>query len=258
MDILLYCDPSPRGDWAVTAASMFPKALAGSITLLATEEDLRANPALVASIRARLADNADSIVEIAKPGPAERAVPAAAAERRYDLVITPPAGRSALQRMLKGSRVASIMRTVATPVLVARRPPRRMGHVLVALSGGAPTADIVRYAQKVAGAAGATLSFIHVSSEVPVPGTADATPAGPIAEIERALGEAGIKRPCIVRDGLVVDEILREMDSGAYDLLVLGAPSAPAGSLWTRENVVERILLQCPSSVLIYRKRAES
>ena len=58
----------------------------------------------------------------------------------YGLVIVPPAGRNALTRMLKGSRVATVVRSVKASVLVARRPPQRVRTILAAISGGDPSA----------------------------------------------------------------------------------------------------------------------
>jgi len=52
-----------------------------------------------------------------------------------------------------------------------------------------------------------------------------------------------------VREGLVVDEILEELNNGAYDLLITGASAADSG--WGHEDVTERILLQ-------YRLRCSS
>ena len=52
------------------------------------------------------------------------------------------------------------------------------------------------------------------------------------------------------REGLVVDEVLEELDHGAHQLLVIGAAHDEAKS-WGREDVTERLLLGCPASTLV-------
>jgi nucleotide-binding universal stress UspA family protein len=187
-------------------------------------------------------------------GPAERAIGAEVAAHPYGLVIVPPAGRNALQRMLKGSRVATVVRSVETSVLVARRPPVRIERILAALSGGLGTPRVVDQALGLEKASGARATFFHVASEVALPYEPEAggpprPVVDPAAQAREALRGAG--RELLVREGLVVEEVLEEVESGAYDLLVVGAPSEGGG--WTREDVTERLLLACPTSVLIAR-----
>ena len=46
MDVLVYLDPSPRGEWALAAAAQLPPRWKGRLRLLATEEDAAADPSL--------------------------------------------------------------------------------------------------------------------------------------------------------------------------------------------------------------------
>jgi len=167
MDVLVYLDPSPRGEWALAAAAQLPPRWKGRLRLVATEEDAAADPSLLERARSRLGS---SLVEtLTRPGPAERAVIDEARERRYDLLVVPPAGRGAVARMLKGSRVANVVRRARAPVLVARRPPERMERVLGALSGRDTTAAVLEAALAWEGHPGARAAFVHVRSEVPLP-----------------------------------------------------------------------------------------
>src|SRR6266545_2470582 len=129
--------------------ALLPPAWRGSLWLVATAEDVQAHPGLLGQARARLGA-AGSIGECVLPGPAERAVVAATQARRYDLLVVPPAGRGAIARMLKGSRVATVVRSVRAPVLVARRPPARLERILAAVSGGAATDAVVAAAAELA------------------------------------------------------------------------------------------------------------
>ena len=249
-ETLVYLDPSPRGEWALSLAALLPAARRERVCLLATSEDAAAQPGLLARARAVLGP-AGEVRESLLPGPAERAVAAEARAHRFGLIVVPPAGRNALQRMLRGSRVATVVKSVHAPVLVARRPPARLERVLAAVSGRASTAAVAAAAEELAGAA--LVRYLHVASEVALP---HATPNGPhdegLVRLRERLAAAGRAADLLLRDGLVVDEVLEEFEAGAYQLLVVGGQGEPgAGPEWLREDVTERLLLRCPASTLI-------
>jgi nucleotide-binding universal stress UspA family protein len=254
MDSLVYVDPSQRGEWALALAALVLPALDARVVLLATAEDVERSPHLLSVARARF-EGVRALEERTARGPAEAAIGAAVAAGRFDLIVVPPAGRNALERMLKGSRVAKVVRSVETSVLVARRPPERLERILAAVSGGAGTRRVALAALQLEALTGARAAFLHVASEVTLPYEPEAgvaagghppDPARDAREILRALG-----RDLEVREGLVVQELLAEVEHGAYDMLVVGAPSESGG--WAREDVAERLLLGCPTSVLIAR-----
>ena len=188
-----------------------------------------------------------------RPGPAERAVVAEALAGRYDLLVVPPAGRGAVARMLKGSRVASVLRSVRAPVLVARRPPARVEKVLAALSGRDTTLAVLEAALAWE-AAGARASFLHVRPEVALPlgGAHGATLAmSPDTQaVQAALAARGREADLALRDGPVVEELLDAFEAGAHHLLVVGARSEQAAG-FGREDTTERLLLGCPGSTLV-------
>jgi nucleotide-binding universal stress UspA family protein len=242
--------------------------LRGSLRLVATEEDAAAHPSLLDRARARLggvppgaggplAGGVAPVETLTRPGPAERAVITEARARRYGLVVVPPAGRGALARMVKGSRVATVVRSARAPVLVARRPPERIERVLGALSGRDTTAAVLEAALAWEERSGARASFVHVRSEVPLPrGAADAAGApevpgaADLQAIQAALAAHGRAGDLELRDGLVVEETLDAFESGAFHLLVIGA-HAEGTTGFGREDLTERLLLGCPGSTLI-------
>lgn len=254
MDVLVYLDPSPRGEWALGVAAQLPARLRGPVRLLVTEEDAAADPSLVARARARLA-SVEPIDVLTRPGPAERAVIEEARGRRYGLLVVPPAGRGAVARMLRGSRVATVVRRARAPVLVARRPPEPITRVLGALSGRDTTTAVLEAALAWEERPGARASFIHVRSEVPLPlgaeGASQEAPGGAELEAVRVALEArGRGGELQLRDGLVVEETLDAFEAGAFHLLVVGAHGEGSAG-FGREDVTERLLLGCPGSTLI-------
>jgi nucleotide-binding universal stress UspA family protein len=253
MDVLVYLDPSPRGEWALVAAAQLPPRWKGTLRLLATEDDALADATLLERARARLAD-CGPVETVTRPGPAERAVIAEARARRYGLLVVPPAGRGAVARMLKGSRVANVVRLARAPVLVARRPPARMERVLGALSGRDTTAPVIEAALAWEQGRGSRAEFVHVRSEVPLPRADAALPPEAAQDeheaVRAALAACGRASDLHLRDGLVVEETLDAFESGAFHLLVIGAHGEEARG-FGREDVTERLLLGCPGSTLI-------
>ena len=254
MDVLVYLDPSPRGEWALAAAVQLPPRWKGRLRLVATDEDVAVDSSLLDRARARLAD-CGPVETLTRPGPAERAVIEEARERRYGLLVVPPAGRGAVARMLKGSRVANVVRRARAPVLVARRPPERIERVLGALSGRDTTTAVLEAALAWEERPGARAAFVHVRSEVPLPhGDAAPAPEAPGADeheaVRAVLAARGRAADLQLRDGLVVEETLDAFESGAFHLLVIGAHGEGAKG-FGREDVTERLVLGCPGSTLI-------
>jgi nucleotide-binding universal stress UspA family protein len=260
-DWLLYVDPSPRGAWALRLAALLPALGSARVVALATSEDVGAEPALLEHARAALA-RAALFEPRTRSGPAERAVVAEAQQVRYDMVIVPPAGRGAIRRMLQGSRVATVVRSVRAPVLVARRPPESLGRVLAAVSGGRLAVPVCEAALGLGGATG-DVTFLHVAASVPLPFRPPAArkaatePGAERDEAAAARAALASVRPgaeLALRDGLVVDEVIAEFEAGAHDVLVVGARAT--GPAWGVEDVTERLLLACPGSVLIVPREA--
>ena len=158
--------------------------------------------------------------------------------------------------MLKGSRVATVVRAVHASVLVARRPPAHVQRILAAVSGGALTAAVIRAGLDLERAFGASATFFHVAPEVALPfersGAAGTQQAeDPALAARQLLAVPG--RKLVEREGLVVDEVIAEVEQGAHDLLVVGAAPERGPAGWGREDTTERLLLACPVSVLIVR-----
>jgi nucleotide-binding universal stress UspA family protein len=255
MDVLVYVDPAPRGEWALAVAAQLSTGWASSLHLLATTEDVAADPDLLSRARAQLAPSA-GVRESARAGPAEQAVLAEASARRYDLLVVPPAGRGAIARMLKGSRVATVVRRACAPVLVARRPPARIERVLAALSGRASTDGVLDAALAWERSGGARASFLHVRPEVALPfhpptsaREPDSPGAAEAAAVRASLRARGREGDLREREGIVADEVLDEFETGAHHILVLGARGEAGG--FGQEDTTEKLLLRCPGSTLI-------
>lgn len=272
--VLLFVDPTPRGEAALALASIVLPRIATRAVLLAVEDDLRGDRTILEAARARLEKDAPGVrleTRVRSERPRD-AIAAEALEAAYDLVVVPPAGRRAIGRWLHGSRTLEVLRHVRAPVLVARRRPGGISKVLVAAAGTPFTAGTAAAGADFARAIGAELRAVHVVDRVvlPFPDHPEAAdlPDDPLAvqdvevrkEIERVvriLADRGFSEALDVRAGLIEEEILDAIEEGGFDLLVVGAHLVEEESRGERMNFAERFALDAPIPVLIHRPRAE-
>ena len=257
MDCLVYVDPSPRGEWVLTLAAQLPREYADRLVLLATEEDAARDDGLLARARARVAATGARLEEKRLPGPAERAIVEEAAAHDYGLVVVPPAGRNALQRMLKGSRVATVVRG---------RP--RVG------AGGAPApgarrADPGRGVRRAAHRGGGPMpawTWSGRSAHVPLSSTSRRRWPCPSSDPARPERTRPRIRALAARQQLAVHgrssssvkgwswtRSSPKSSRGPTTCSWSGRPPERGPAAWGREDTTERLLLACPVSVLIVR-----
>lgn len=184
----------------------------------------------------------------------EEAIARASDQTGAELVLTAPAGRRGLTRFIHGSMVVKVAGTVAASVLVVRRgavPPRRM---VVAVSGSARGLVHVRLAAGLARRWGAHLTILMVLSQVRLTEPGEEDDGGPLAahlrsaeDLMRGIGAEGAVR---VRHGLVVEEILEEMEEGCHDLIVLGTHRSGVNDPMY-EDLTSELLGRLRTSVLV-------
>lgn len=147
-------------------------------------------------------------------------------------------------------------------------------HLLVAVDGKEPSMDAVREAGEVASRQHAAITLLTAFDlngtatmsprgvEMPPFGAtkfghlaADLTERGnKILAEARALLPADLEVDGLVVEGNAAEEILRRLEGGEYDLVVLGSRGrGPAGSLLLG-SVSQRVLHGSPVPVLVYRQ----
>jgi nucleotide-binding universal stress UspA family protein len=221
----------------------------------------------LAALEKRLARPGLHVAGALVSGEPSAAIAEYAAWRSAYLLVLGTHGRTGFRRLLMGSVAEKTLRGARTDVLVAR--PRTRGeerphaglHVLVA-TDFSPSADaaVARATELVAHES--VLEIMHV---LPPPVVALGRPADVDAGADELgswraeLREAAQRRVdalaagsrasgarvlTSIVEGTAVAEILRRLDVGAYDLVVLGRGAAPPGS------VAAAIVRHAPCSVL--------
>jgi nucleotide-binding universal stress UspA family protein len=210
-----------------------------------------------------------------------------AEEGNYDLVIVGERPkRNLMARFLLGSTAVRVVEHAPCPVIVAKGKIRLIQHILLCDSGSEdPSVGLPSAALGAGGVGPSILSrftelpvdlldgagemvVLHVMSQMSAgPGVKgrqlrsstevlieEQAPEGELLQRDiEAMDSLGIRARAKVRHGLVVEEILEEVHSEDYDLVVIGAYR---GQGWQRillDDLAHRIVVELDRPVLVLR-----
>lgn len=205
-----------------------------------------------------LADYADNIIEQVQ----------AMRNKPYDLVIFGSRGRRGLVARIFGSIASQVTHEAPASVLVIKDQPGRQEKLLLCTSAGPQSEQTVQFAGKLAPLLDASVTLIHIMSQVPLSERATIKDLGAsaeelienqsregthLSEMAAYLEDQHVDTHTVVRHGLVLDEILAEAHEGDYDMIILGAHSTPGLHPLLVEDVARDILLAAKCPVLVVR-----
>jgi hypothetical protein len=186
----------------------------------------------------------------------------------YDLVIIGSRGRRGIVKLLLGSVALHVTEHAPASVLVLKGRVRDLRRFLVCSSAGPVSERTVRFAGRLARALEASVTLLHVMSQLPLAEDAISDDLEASAEelIKRGsregvhlgqmlnlLAAKGVVTRAVIRHGLVRDEIIAEGQEGRYDLLVTGAHVTPGLNARLVDNLSADILLAANRPVLVVR-----
>jgi nucleotide-binding universal stress UspA family protein len=274
MKILATSDGSPESEQAASFLSHLRLPAGSGITLLGVQETPRDETRLRESLE-RMRDRLSGLgVELqvkVRHGHAAEEIVREVEQHGYDLVAMGAHGRRKPTRFRLGSTTSRLARELPASLLVCRRVPPRVSRVLISSGGESPSLETVGVGGHLAGLIGAEVGLLHVMSQValdlesPIEDLADTAETAMARgtregrHLEQAielLREAGVTAPVTpkLRHGLVVDEVLREVREGGYDLLVIGSRHRPGVSRWldlVLDDVAYQIIAHAPCSVVV-------
>lgn len=268
MRILLYAGPAPSRDSVLQYSAPIVQRCATALTLVTGGGAERQR--LLDEAAARLqAPESVPLTLRALPGNAQTAILTATREQPYDLVIL---GRlhQPFGRLLPGAHSKLIARRIEPSVLRVHGPVRPVRRILLASGGDHHTFGDVDIAARIAAPLGAQVTVLHVVSQQAV--VFEGLPSAPArmrAFLASAAPEAGVLRDAVAalkqrgvpaelkgRVGPVLDEILDELRTGGYDMLVIGAHqvSSPLDRILL-EDITDDLLDVSPLPVLVVKER---
>jgi len=187
----------------------------------------------------------------------------------YDLVVIGSRGRRGVKRLFLGSVAARVVEHTPTSVLVVKGRKRALKRFLICSAAGPVSEHAIHFADRLARSIDASVTLIHVMSQLSLTGEASmADLQAPAEELIRRrsregvhlnqmldlLAAKGTKVRAVVRHGLVVDEIIAEAEESQFDLLVIGAHVTPGISSLLAGDLSEQILLAADRPVLVVRQ----
>ena len=238
MRVLVYGDRGAAGDtalgWLMVLAEHTP---IQATLLMAYDRVATGVTQLEGIVQFVRAQGGAVVVETADSARASSAIVSAARRQPYDLIIVPPSMRGGAHGLLRSSRLSAVVRNVGSAVLVAHPPAHPPQKILVCVGGGTHSEVDAEVAARVALPFQARVVVLHIVSQVPLEysGLEDmrshlaqfmASGSPSARQIERAMSvleDLGVEHEMLIREGIVVDEIIDEIRTGAYDLLVIGA-----------------------------------
>lgn len=238
MRVLVYGDRGAAGDAALGWLTILAEQTPVQATLLMAYDRVAAGVTQLEGIVQFVRSHGGTVVvETADSSRASSAIVSAARRQPYDLIIVPPSMRGGAHGLLRSSRLSAVVRNVGSAMLVAHPPARPPQKILVCVGGGAHSEVDAEVAARVALPFDARVVVLHIVSQVPLVYSgiedmrshmtqflASGSPAA--RQIERAMSVLkilGVEHELLIREGIVVDEIMGEIRDGAYDLLVIGA-----------------------------------
>ncbi len=271
MNILLYAGPAPWRDLVLQFSAPLVTGGATALTLVTGGGDSY-YPLLQQAARELDIPAHVPVMFRALPGNAQMAMLAAAEVQNYDLVIL---GRfhQALTRRLPGVHSKTIAQRLEPSVLRVHGLARPIRHILLASGSNEHTLDKIGTTARLATLLGATVTVLSVYSQQSLFFEGFANSQDALAGfLDRDAPESRMLRKTVailqsrdvtpdvqVRTGPVLDEILAEIHSERYELLVIGAHRV--------ESALDRILLEditgdlldlCPIPVLVVKNSPRS
>ncbi len=246
MRVLVYGDVGKSGGLSLEWLAVLAGTLPVEATLLLAYDRVASGVTQLEPLVQFVRSHGGSVrVETTDGTRASSAIVAEARHSTYDLLILPPSLRGGAHGLLRGSRLGAVVRNVGCGILIAHPPARSPRQILMCVGGGPHTAIDAEVAASVAQAFDAQINILHIVSQVPLVynGLEDlrshlrqflAAPTPAARQLERAqaiLAEHGVAHDLLVREGMVVDQIMEEIRVGGYDLLVIGAHERGSGTL---------------------------
>ena len=271
MKILMCTDGSRHAAEALRFGALIATKARGPITLLGVverpEEERKVERMLQRTSNALCEDVPDIETRI-RHGHAAEEILKETEETEYDLVIAGSRGRRGITRFLLGSTAARLARYLQTSLLIVKGSRENVRRILVCTAGAKCGEKDTETAGRIAGLTGASVTILHVMSQLPL------TPGAEISDLENStedllvsdapegvhlrkdleiLEDLRVRGQAKVRHGLVVEEILAEAREQDCDLLVIGAHIASGLQRFVLSNTTEDILLSSDRPVLVVR-----
>jgi nucleotide-binding universal stress UspA family protein len=269
--ILVCTDGSEQGERALRVTAELAAACHAEATLLGIKETPGNSDAILNALRRgqQLFEGRKLSAEsVSKSGEPIEEIVKRTQETAYDLVVIGAMRKGPYGPFSMSAKAYKIIKRVKPPVLVVMGNPASWKRILVCSGGKGYIESAFELVGEIARATGASITLLHVQAEPPAiyseirewkldPDRVlqSNSELGRNLRRERELLQArGLATEIHLRQGLVLEEISREIRTGQYDLIVAGS-SLSTGALRTYilGDVTREIVNRANCPVLVTR-----
>jgi nucleotide-binding universal stress UspA family protein len=275
MKILVCSDGSERSRRAFVSAAVIAAATNAETTILGITEDKQGEGGLLETLREEAAvfrEKETKLQIVTKCGDVVPEIIRQTRETNYDLVVIGAERRGTQEFFLPSTKAYSIAETIAPPVLVVPRTRPDLKRILICSGGGTYIDNAVRFTSKMAKQLSANITLLNVVPEPPAMHAtlfrrqddveallnSDSALARNLRNEKEIVERAGVPVIVRIRHGMVVDQVLAEVQGSDYDLVVVG--SWPVRDPWRNYvigNVTRDIINRTDRPVLVIRSDKE-
>jgi nucleotide-binding universal stress UspA family protein len=275
MNILVCSDGSERARRALASAAIIANATQAETTIFGIIEAEAHEPSLLEALREESRVFREENVQlhiVAKFGDPVAEIIRRTQEAVYDLVVIGTERKGAQEFFLPSTKAYSITEAIVPPVLVVPASRPEMKRILICSGGGAYIENAVRFTSKIAKDLSAEVTLLNVT---PLPAAMHGTilrrqeDVAALLNSNSALGRnlrtekeiiesAGVPAAVRIRHGIVIHEILAEIEENDHDLVVVGSwPVRDALRNYAIGNVMREIVNRTDRPVLVIRSDIE-
>ena len=270
MKILICNDGSEQAERAMRLGAMIAAACQAEVTLLGIQESPGASQALLDSLKrgqSLLEDKKIHAELITKSSTPIEEIVKRTRETRYDLVVIGAARKETRGAFWMSSKSYKLIKEVSSPVLSVAGDTTSISRILICSGGKRYIDDAVLLTGKIAAGLNASVTLLHVTSEPP--GILAHLPrmeqdaefllrsqselAQNLRREKETLESMGVRTEAKLRHGGVLDQVLREIREGNYDLVVTGSALSRSFRTYILGDITREILNRATCAVLVAR-----
>jgi len=270
MKLLICSDGSEQADRAIKLGAALAAGCQAEVTLLGIVEAPGENKTILDALK-----RAQSLLEdkkihaelITKAGNPIEEIIKRTAETQYDLVIIGAVRKETQGAFWLSSKSYKIIKEIKPPVLLAVGQSTTIKRLLICSGGKRYIDAAVRLAGTIARGVGAAVSILHVMPEPPalfahLPKMEEDTAlllrshselGNNLRHAKETLESMNVQVEVRLRHGEVLEEILRELRLGEYDLVVTGSALSRSLRTYVLGDISREIVNRASCAVLIVR-----
>jgi nucleotide-binding universal stress UspA family protein len=272
MKILICSDGSEQADRAIRLGATVAAACKADVTLLGIIEVQGHADVLLDSLKrgqAHLQDKGISAELVTKVGNPIEEIVRRTAEATFDLVVIGAVRKEPRGLFWLSSKAYKIVKEVEPPVLIVQDKVGNLKRILICSGGKSFIDPAVRFTGAIAQGAGAVITLLHVLPEPPaiyahLPRMQESADwlVNSNSELgvnlrreKETLEKMSVAAELKLRRGAVLDQILKEIDDGNYDLVVTGSALSRGLRTYVLGDVSREVVNRASCPILVVRSR---